>query len=172
MQQSQSEELVSPILATIFEMGQNGVVSVKGDVGNDCAKALHEVYGKKIDAASGYILESMQQDEELERAVWSSVVNEKNHYNSKDKYYHLIWSVDPAIITPVDLIDFKAAANETTNDTGDQSEMTVFIPEKPVVETDISPVMKTVHDVASANDIKIVYGTEALVQHLRGLVNA
>lgn len=169
MQQENNDELVSPILATIFELGESGVVSVKGDVGNDCAKALHEVYGRKIDPASGYILESMQQDQELEKAIWSSVVAEKDHYNNQNKYYNLIWSVDPAKITPVDLIDFKAAANETTNDEADNASMAIYISDTPETQTDISPVMKTVTDVARDNDIKIIYGTEALVQHLRGL---
>lgn len=169
MQQVENEDLVSPVLATIFELGDSGVVSVKGDVGNDCAKALHEVYGRKIDPASGYILESMQQDQELERAIWSSVVTEKDHYNKQDKYYNLIWSIDPAKITPIDLIDFKAAANETTNDEADHSSMVIYIPDKIESQTDLSPVMQTVSQVATENNIKIVYGTEALVQHLRGL---
>jgi hypothetical protein len=169
MQQDNNDELVSPVLATIFELGESGVVSVKGDVGNDCAKALHEVYARKVDPASGYILESMQQDQELEKAILSSVVAEKEYYNNQDKYYNLIWSIDPARITPVDLIDFKAAANETTRDEVATASMAIYISDEPQTQVDISPVMKTVTDVARDNDIKIIYGTEALVQHLRGL---
>ena len=172
MNTQQSAEVVSPILSTIFELGESGVVSVKGNVGEDCARALHEVYAKKIDPSSGYVLESMQQDNEFNNAIMSSIVEEKDHYNSKDKYYHLIYSIDPAKISPVDLIDFKAAANETTNDDTGASTMTIYIPDKPETDMDLSPVMKTVNQVATDNSIQTVYGVESLVAHLEGLRNA
>lgn len=166
---NQASDIVSPILSTIFELGESGIVSVKGNVGDDCARALHEVYAKKIDPASGYVLESMQQDNETNNVIMSSVVDEKEHYNNKDKYYHLVYSIDPAKISPVDLIDFKAAANETTHDDTQSSTMTIYIPEKPEVDMDISPVMEVVNQVATDNSIKTVIGIESLVEHLKGL---
>lgn len=168
-QANPTNDIVSPILSTIFELGESGIVSVKGNVGDDCARALHEVYAKKIDPASGYVLESMQQDNETNNVIMSSVVDEKEHYNNKDKYYHLVYSIDPAKISPVDLIDFKAAANETTHDDAQSSTMTIYIPEKPEVDMDISPVMEVVNQVATDNSIKTVIGIESLVEHLKGL---
>lgn len=168
-QANPTNDIVSPILSTIFELGESGIVSIKGNVGDDCARALHEVYAKKIDPASGYVLESMQQDNETNSVIMSSIVDEKEHYNNKDKYYHLVYSIDPAKISPVDLIDFKAAANETTHDDTQSSTMTIYIPEKPEVDMDISPVMEVVNQVATDNSIKTVVGIESLVEHLKGL---
>lgn len=168
-QANPTNDIVSPILSTIFELGESGIVSIKGNVGDDCARALHEVYAKKIDPASGYVLESMQQDNETNNVIMSSIVDEKEHYNNKDKYYHLVYSIDPAKISPVDLIDFKAAANETTHDDTQSSTMTIYIPEKPEVDMDISPVMEVVNQVATDNSIKTVIGIESLVEHLKGL---
>lgn len=168
-QANPTNDIVSPILSTIFELGESGIVSIKGNVGDDCARALHEVYAKKIDPASGYVLESMQQDNETNSVIMSSIVDEKEHYNNKDKYYHLVYSIDPAKISPVDLIDFKAAANETTHDDTQSSTMTIYIPEKPEVDMDISPVMEVVNQVATDNSIKTVIGIESLVEHLKGL---
>lgn len=169
MQQADQEEIINPVLSTIFEVSDGAVVSVKGDVGNDCARALQEVYAKKIDPASGYTLESMQQDQELQRAIGTSVVSEKNHYNDQNKYYNLIWTVDPVKISPVDLIDFKAAANETTNDEVDKSTMVIYIPDEPVKEASLSPVMNTVKQVADQNNIKIIYGLESIMDYVKGL---
>ena len=81
----------------------------------------------------------------------------------------MVYSIDPAKISPVDLIDFKAAANETAHDDTQSSTMTIYIPEKPEVDMDISPVMDVVNQVATDNSIKTVIGIESLVEHLKGL---
>jgi hypothetical protein len=160
-------EIKNPILNTIFEINDNTVLSVKGNVGNDCAAALHEVYGKKIDEASGYILESMQQDNILKEAVALSIVDEKDRFNQLDKHYTLVYAVDPATITPVELIDFKTASNETSGSIDGKSDMILYLPDAPTGNVE-NKTAQFLNEIVKETDIKIIHGMESLVQHLRG----
>jgi hypothetical protein len=168
MSNEKDNVVTNPILSTIFELDNGGVVSVKGDVGNDCARALHEVYKKQIDPASGYVLESMQQDEQLNNAVLDSVVSQRDYFNSMDKHYTLVYTVDPATITPIDLIDFKASANETVNDPGEDADMVVYVP-TPISDEMDNPAVRAIDKIARDNQIKIIHGMESLIQHLKGV---
>lgn len=169
--ENENKEIVHPILGAIVELNKEHVASVKGGLGQQVATALHEVYKKEIDPASGYVLESMQIDESTNAAIYASVVDEKDYYTDTNKYYTVIYAVDPITISPVDLIDFKAAANETVNDDGQDADMVVYI-DKPHKEAEVSPVMETLKNVSAANKIKLVYGIEALVEHLNGVKHA
>ena len=169
--ENEEKQIIHPILGAIVEINKGHVASVKGGLGQQVATALHEVYKKEIDPASGYVLESMQIDESTNAAIYASVVDEKDHYVDTNKYYTVIYAVDPVTVSPVDLIDFKAAANEMTNDDDQEADMVVYL-DKPHAEAEISPVMETLKKISAANRIKLVYGVEALVQHLNGVKNA
>jgi hypothetical protein len=168
MSHEENTEITHPILKTIFEINEGHVVSIKGALGDECARALHEVYQKDIDPASGYVLESMQIDQQLNKAILDSVVAEKDHFNQQDQHYTLVYVTDPVTITPVDLIDFKASANETTNDPDDASDMVVYVPD-PVPGTELSPTMQVVEQIANDHNVKIIYGVESLAVHLKGM---
>lgn len=169
--ENEENEVIHPILSAIVEVNKGHVASVKGGLGQQVAAALHQVYKKEIDPASGYVLESMQIDESTNAAIFAGVVDERDHYVDTNKYYTVIYAVDPVTISPVDLIDFKAAANEMTNDDGQDADMVVYL-DKPHAEAELSPVMEALKKVSSANRIKLIYGVEALVEHLNGVKNA
>lgn len=166
--EKENKEIVHPILGAIVELDKVHVASVRGGLGQQVATALHEVYKKEIDPASGYVLESMQIDEGTNAAIYASVVDEKDYYTDNNKYYTLVYTVDPITISPVDLIDFKAAANEAVDDDGQDADMVVYI-DQPHKDAELSPVMETLKRVSAANKIKLVYGIESLVEHLNGV---
>ncbi len=168
MNNEENPEVMNPVLSSIIELNNSGVASIKGDIGNDCARALNQVYKKEIDPASGYMLESMQIDQQLKKAVFDSIVAEKDYYTSREKHYTLVYAIDPVTIAPVDLIDFKAAANETVNDPGEDSDMVIYI-EQPQTESVISPAMEAVMNIAATNRIKTIHGIQPLIEYLKGL---
>lgn len=165
--EKETKEIIHPILSAIVDIAENRVVSVKGSLGQQVASALHEVYKKEIDPASGYVLESMQIDESTNAAIYASVVDEKSHYEDTNKYYSVVYTVDPITISPVDLIDFKAAANETVNEEGD-ADMVVYVPE-PHSQAALNPVFESIKAISAKNRIKLIYGMESLKQHLNGV---
>jgi hypothetical protein len=165
---NEEKKIIHPILGAIVEINNGHVASVKGGLGQQVANALQQVYKKEIDPSSGYVLESMQIDESTNAAIYSSVVDEKDHYVDSNKYYTVVYAVDPVTISPVDLIDFKASANEMVNDDGRDADMVVYL-DKPHTQAELMPVMESIKNVASVNKIKIIYGVEALVDHLNGV---
>ena len=167
--ENENNEIIHPILGAIVEVANNQVVSVKGSIGHQVANALQQVYKKEIDPASGYVLESMQIDECTNAAIYASVVDEKDHYQDTNKYYSVVYTVDPITVSPVDLIDFKAAANETVHEDGDEdADMVVYI-DQPHEQAELSPVMETIKKISESNKIKMIYGMESLVNHLNGV---
>lgn len=166
--ENENNEIVHPILGAIVDIANNQVVSVKGSLGQQVAVALQQVYKKEIDPASGYVLESMQIDESTNNAIFASVVDEKDYFEDTNKYYSVIYTVDPITISPVDLIDFKAAANETVNEDGQDADMVVYIDE-PHKEAALTPVMETIKKISETNKIKLLYGMESLVEYLNGV---
>lgn len=169
--ENKENEIIHPILGAIVEINNGHVAAVKGGLGQQIATALQTVYKKEIDPASGYAIESMQIDEHNSAAIYASVVDEKDHYIDLNKYYTVIYTVDPITISPVDLIDFKAAANEMANDDGQEADMVVYL-DQPHAQAEISPVMEALKNVSTVNRIKMVYGVEALVEYLNGVKNA
>lgn len=165
---NENNEIVHPILGAIVQITNNQVVSVKGSLGQQVASALQQVYKKEIDPASGYVLESMQIDEVTNNAIYASVVDEKDYFEDTNKYYSVIYTVDPITISPVDLIDFKAAANETTRDDGEDADMVVYV-DQPHAEAQVTPVMEAIKKISESNKIKLIYGMESLVEHLNGV---
>lgn len=166
--ENENNEIVHPILGAIVDIANNQVVSVKGSLGQQVAIALQQVYKKAIDPASGYVLESMQIDESTNNAIFASVVDEKDYFEDTNKYYSVIYTVDPITISPVDLIDFKATANETVNEDGQDADMVVYIDE-PHKEAALTPVMETIKKISETNKIKLLYGMESLVEYLNGV---
>lgn len=166
--ENENNEIVHPILGAIVQITNNQVVSVKGSLGQQVASALQQVYKKEIDPASGYVLESMQIDEVTNNAIYASVVDEKDYFEDTNKYYSVIYTVDPITISPVDLIDFKAAANETTHDDGEDADMVVYV-DQPHAEAQVTPVMEAIKKISESNKIKLIYGMESLVEHLNGV---
>ncbi len=168
--ENKEQEIIHPVLSAIIELDNNNVVAIKGVIGEQITSALQQVYKKEIDPSSGYALESMQIDEANNAAIYAGVVQEKDHYENSNMYYTVVYTVDPITISPVDLIDFKAAANETTND-GKDPDMVVYM-DDPHSQVELSPVMECLLSIAGNNKIKVVYGMESLVEHLNGVKNA
>lgn len=160
-----------PLLAAIVGVGDTAVVSVKGGIGKQVAQALQETYKKEVDPQSGYVLESMQIDENTNAAIYASVVDEKDHYADTNKYYSVVYTVDPVTISPVDLIDFKAAAIETTNDDGTDPDMVVYMDNPPEGSTKSSALI-ALESLAQSSNIKTIYGMPALIEHLNGVCDA
>lgn len=160
-----------PLLAAIVAVSDSAVVSVKGGIGKQVAQVLQETYKKEVDPQSGYVLESMQIDESTNAAIYASVVDEKDHYTDANKYYSVVYTVDPVTISPVDLIDFKAAAIETTNDDGGDPDMVVYV-DKPQETYEKSPAMVAIESLAQSSNIKIIHEMPALIEHLNEVRNA
>lgn len=158
---------INPVLSTIVDIGNGRIASVKGGLGYEVANALHGAFKKKIDPASGYVLESMQMDENTNAAIYTSVVGEKDYYEDTNKYYSVVYTVDPITISPVDLIDFKVAANETAHDDGQDADMVVYV-ERPHQELALSPAMESIEKICATNKIKLLYGMESLLNHFKG----
>lgn len=163
--ENENNEVIHPILGTIVQISNNQVVSIKGGLGQQVASALQQVYKKEIDPASGYVLESMQIDESTNAAIYASVVDEKDHFTDTNKYYSVVYTVDPVTISPVELIDFKSAANETTHDDEEPADMVVYM-DTPHRELQVSPVMEAIKKISEKNRIKLLYGMESLIEHL------
>lgn len=162
-QQVASQKLTHPILRAIFE-DDDRVVAVKGDIGAEISQALHEVYAKKIDPASGYAMETIQQDSYIEAGIIEGVITQKELAEQNNKQYKLIYTVDPAVLEPVDLIDFKAAANEL--DADGKSDMGLYVMPTTVVNSPDS--IQTMITTAQNMGIETLSNVEDIKRFLRG----